>query len=248
LPRRTCRSSSVAPTLIALGVLAIAACGARTPLDSPVKVTGSAGTGGRAGTSGHAGTTGHAGSGGAGTGGAFAGIGGFAGSNGFAGTGGAECEEGKTRCASLTTNQLCQDGKWGFPSPCPMQCLSGVCTECVPGDKQCAGPAAVRTCTSHGLWPEETEACPGAVPICSAGVCSNVDGGVPDGGCMEGTAECQDSMTVRLCQGGVWATFFACENGCIGGICAECKAGDVRCNGQQKCTDMGIWEGTPCNN
>jgi hypothetical protein len=90
--------------------------------------------------------------------------------------------------------------------------------------------------------------CPGENAICAKGACSNIDGGIPAGDCMEGATECMGDLTVRFCQGAKWSVFFACDHKCVGGVCGECDPGEVRCNGMQKCTDAAIWEGTPCNN
>jgi hypothetical protein len=282
---RTRNSSSVFPTLIALGCLVLAAtCGARTPLDTPVEPRGAAGkpgSTGRAGTGGRAGSGGGAGAGGipgiagmggaAGAGGAsgvagaggvsgvagaggVSGVAGAGGVSGVAGAGGmggtgvvAECPEGTARCASMTTIQLCQGGKWGAASNCSLICLGGICAECVPEQIQCAGPTSLRTCTNGGLWPDPV--------ACPSGSCNEMenrcfvatDGGAPEAGgtCGDGTSECVGDQ-VRLCLGGTWGMPFACEHGCIGGVCAECRPGQTRCAGAQVCTAAGVWAGTPC--
>jgi hypothetical protein len=263
LTGRNRSSSSVFHTLIALGCLVLAATCARTPLDSPVDPTGAAGKAGATGRAGAGAAGGRAGSGGAGAGGmtgvagagGMTGVAGAGGMTGVAGAGGMvvipECPEGMARCSSMTTIQLCQDGQWGPTSNCSLLCLGGICAECVPEQIQCAGPTSLRTCNSRGLWPDPV--------LCASGSCDEManhctvvvaDGGAPEAGgmCADGTSECFGTNQVRLCLGGMWATPFDCEHGCVGGVCAECRPGQTRCMGAQVCTAAGVWTGTPCEN
>lgn len=259
-PRPESRALALVFAIVVVGGYVLPSC-ARTPLDQPVDVTGSAGT--RAPTTGRAGSGGAGGHGGGGAGGGGIGGNGMAGHGGagaggtmgVAGTGGfAECIDGTSRCASANGIQLCQGSKWGPVSSCSMACISGICAECMPGAKECSGPESFRVCTSAGLWPDPVQCLPGTP--CVAGACTGptVDGGVPDGGgtdggaCVESTAECVGTTQVRLCLSGMWGAPFTCEHGCIGGVCAECTPGEVRCSGAQTCTMAGVWLGTPCAN
>lgn len=94
----------------------------------------------------------------------------------------------------------------------------------VPTTGRCLGTSAIESCLAVG----HADVAPRVVQVdCAAGeVCKvegNVAGCAPAAGCVEGSKECVDALTIRSCQNGTWleTTCAACASGVLGVDCLQ---------------------------
>jgi len=62
--------------------------------------------------------------------------------------------------------------------------------------------------------------------------------------CSEGDTECFGTTDVDICKGGQWIAAFTCPNGCLNGVCEECRPSTTQCATamtEQLCGPSGIW-------
>lgn len=152
----------------------VAGCGQRAPLGpSPGTAgesqtdTGDAGTGGRTSVGGPAGAGGATGA--VGSSGAGGSAGAATGQGGAAGTAPAVCVEGTTSCAGTNTTQICMGGIWQPAFSCPIGCLDGVCTECMPGTATCVSATQIERCSNAGIYGAPTP----CATSCLNGACAS---------------------------------------------------------------------------
>jgi len=150
---------------------------------------------------------------------------------------------GAFRCAGGSSNILQRCGEnyqWADFSYCQMGCFSGACRVCSIGETKCQDSQTYLRCTDNGQWGLATS-CPNGY-YCFAGSCQ-----VPTGSqCSTvGQKRCSptNSNMLQACGNNyVYQDYLSCPNGCVNGICAECKPGTSVCAGAttyRTCSDSG---------
>lgn len=143
------------------------------------------------------------------------------------------CQQtGATRCSPSNTNVLQQCGsnhRWADFSYCQLGCKGGACKACSLGDSKCTDSFSYVKCTSDYQWGGRTS-CPDGY-YCYAGSCQTS----PDTRCSsKGDKRCSPSnpSMLQMCNDNfVYADYLSCPDGCVNGVCAECKPGTSVCSG-----------------
>lgn len=68
---------------------------------------------------------------------------------------GPDCIRGDLRCDGLQVEECGEEGKWHAGRVCVQGCASGICSECMPGQKECLNNTP-RACTAAGQWENRT--------------------------------------------------------------------------------------------
>lgn len=156
----------------------------------------------------------------------------------------AQCSRvGDLRCSPQNINTLQRCGEnyqWSDFSFCPMGCFSAACRVCSTGELHCRDSQTYQKCTDNGQWGYDTS-CPTGF-FCFLGSCQAPTGNQ----CSKiGDKRCSPSNSNTLQQCGnnyVYQDYMACPEGCINGVCAECKPGTSLCSGAttyRTCTKYG---------
>ena len=155
------------------------------------------------------------------------------------------CEPGRLRCNGPDVEVCAAAGlNWDFKQTCATGCTAGACRPqaCTPGQQRCSGDAAEACTPAGGAW--------ALVQECATH-CNPDTGRCRSPACAPFSARCDPSgaANVLVCDAyGSGYVLTACAPGevCASGACqgsnANCRIGELRCNGVdvQKCVD-----GTP---
>jgi hypothetical protein len=162
------------------------------------------------------------------------------------------CATGDRQCVDSGHYQTCSGGAW-TPTAAPfpacgtdLECWGpGRCTDCTPGQKDCATSTQPRTCNTEGAWANAT--------ACSNQTCVN---GTCQGVCTFNSTRCAgDGVSYERCNAaGQWEPGGQCVNqACVTGatVCSGvCTPGAVQCSGAQPqvCNSNGQWQnnGSSC--
>jgi len=147
---------------------------------------------------------------------------------------------GAYRCSpdSSSTLQRCGNNyQWSDYTYCSMGCSSGACKVCNYGEKKCKDSSTYLNCGSGGQWGGETS-CPTGY-FCFSGSCQ-----VPSGSqcSSQGAYRCSpdNPSMVQVCNNNyIYSDYQLCSQGCINGVCADCKPGTTICVGTSATKECG---------
>jgi hypothetical protein len=146
---------------------------------------------------------------------------------------GGDCQAGEVRCDGRD-RQRCQGSSWMTVETCAQTCSNGECRPCdaAAPEKQCAPGDVLQTCQAGGTW-NAGETC---AFVCHDRACTGV--------CKPQTSTCQ-GQTLETCGlDGTYTNGMTCAVACVNDRCAECRAGDHRCNPLGTATEScvgGTW-------